>query len=300
MSSALIVEEKKWEESEVKGKRKAPENPQIKRETPKKAFRIDEDIAFRAPEKIRSDVVIPLAQFLIEGILEHRDPNKIDSITVDIIGKCLEQMVTKDVPIDILVEHKIGLLLKDFYDFLRLHPQLELLEVVTRCAFNRLKSRTGEVLLGEKKVLRYGTEDAGDNKPSIIPLAKDVEYNAVEIDEDQIKGLPLLGIPNTIVNRMKAIRKSKHSYGLRPRVEKQKKHSILYKKNAKEKVKKAKKEEVEEIKIDTETKSKYKKMKKAEGRVASNIRSEHKDIADKLNTLLQSKLPKGKNSPFAA
>jgi len=114
--------------------------------------------------KLGSYEVIPLLQKTISNVMKHKDPNKITEGEIMLIENCLEQVILYEVPIEVLVKHKIGLLVKGFYDFVHPYPQFEALDKVTRCAFKKLKKGACEELFGDNKVLHYSPKNEQANK----------------------------------------------------------------------------------------------------------------------------------------
>lgn len=238
----ILIEVKQWG-SVPKGKRKAPEPTFIQQGTLKESAKFEEvssvrTESFGAQEKIKSDEVIPLLQSLIGNILKHRDTRKILASDFETIENCMEQVITKDIPVDLLIKCNIGLLLKNFYDFVHLNPQLKLLETITRCAFKKLRKRTCEKLFGVKKTLEYSPEEEKSSELTNIPpkQSNEAERFNEEIKEE-IEDIARinaeaeeLDIKQKLPKRGKLkkgiAKKTTHTYSLRQMPRKIKRHDV--------------------------------------------------------------------------
>jgi hypothetical protein len=135
--------------------------------------------------KLGSYEVIPLLQKTISNVMEHKDPNKMTEGEMKLIENCLEQVILNEVPIEVLVKHKIGLLVKGFYDFVHTYPRFKVLDIVARCAFKKLKKCACEELFGDSKVLYYSPKSEQAQKSlskKSLPKSKGVE--AMEVKGD--------------------------------------------------------------------------------------------------------------------
>jgi hypothetical protein len=239
-----------WLGKGVGRKRKVLESTYVQQEVVKKVAKLEEEGSvrtefFEVQEKVKPDAVIPLLQSLIGNILEHKDPSKIVSGDISIIENCLEQVITKKIHIDILLEHRIGRLLKDFYDFVRSSANLEILSAITRCAFKRLKKRTWKELFGERKTLQCIAKE--DNELINIPLQqvnKVLNEEIKEEIEDATKANAEIDISldelKQAVVRKRMVRESRQTYNLRQVAMKSKRHINSRKRRAKALIKKVK------------------------------------------------------------
>ena len=233
-------------------------------EIPKKVAKFEEEASartefFEVQEKVKSDAVIPLLQSLLGNILEHKDPSKIASGDISLIENCMEQIITKGVPVDVLVEHKIGRLLKSFYDFVQLSSHLKTLNVITRCALKRLKKRTWKELFGERKTLQFIV--AENNELTNVPIQQlettlnekvkeEIEDDTKANGEvDKTEELPLPEVNQAVITntgeRERRIRKPTHTYDLRRTSRKPKKRIASCKQHTKAPVPKIKRVEEE-------------------------------------------------------
>lgn len=260
----------------LRGKRKVPEPIVVQQEMPKESIKLEEVSTVRTEsfgvkentkEKIKSDEVIPLLQSLIGNILEHRDTRKIPASDFEIIENCMEQVITKDIPVDLLIKYNIGLLLKNFHDFIHLNPQLKLLETITRCAFKKLRKRTCEKLFGVKKILEYFPEEEKSSELTNIPpkQSKEAERFNEEIKEDIARlnveakefnmeqKLPRKGKFNKGI-----VKEANHTYNLRQISKKAKRHDYFYRRKPRTKKLKAnpKNEEENKGRVDHDKKTK--------------------------------------------
>jgi len=106
--------------------------------------------------------IIPLLKSTIGNILNHKNPNMITSEDYDIIENCLEQLILRDVSMEVLIDSGVGVLIKDFYEFVHVNPQLKVLDLITRCAFRKLKKRVCEALFGVRKILPFAPDAESD------------------------------------------------------------------------------------------------------------------------------------------
>ena len=133
--------------------------------------------AINSSKKIKDDEVIPLLNKTLSDILQHKDPAKIPAADLEIISDCLEQVILRDISMQVLVASKMGVLIKQFYDFVHMNPQFKVLDIITRCAFKKLKRRVCEMLFGVTKTLQYHPaikqEEVKEDKEPAAPLSKE-------------------------------------------------------------------------------------------------------------------------------
>jgi len=124
-------------------------------------------------------------------ILTHKDPTKITTADLDIILNCLEQIILFEVPMQALLESKLGYLIRQFYDFVHSNRDFKVLDVLTRCAFKKLKKEVCEILFGVTKTIPY------ENKPissiaqkSVKKLPQSDAQNPIIIEDETTKKVP--------------------------------------------------------------------------------------------------------------
>eukprot|EP01022_Parablepharisma_sp_SALTPOND_P009659 TRINITY_DN139_c0_g1_i5.p1 TRINITY_DN139_c0_g1~~TRINITY_DN139_c0_g1_i5.p1 ORF type:complete len:353 (+),score=55.45 TRINITY_DN139_c0_g1_i5:427-1485(+) len=177
MNGKIIAEKKQWEGAEdihvakKRAKKEPAQMPKPTQEPPSKAKKdeeiklpthkdVKEEAKVMVPDlpsykKIQPHEVIPLLRGTLSKILEHKDPNKVSSADLKVIEGCLEQTILQEVPVQVLIDSKVGILVKEFYDFVHKNPQLKMLDIIARCAFKKLKKRVCEMLFGITKTLQY-------------------------------------------------------------------------------------------------------------------------------------------------
>lgn len=134
------------------------------------------------PISIKSGDVIPLLVKTIGKILEHKNPNLITSNIIEVLQECLEQVILKEISIETIMKFNIGILIKEFYEFIQSCPQLAILNIITRCAFKKLKERVYKAAFGIKKSLYYESEESHHDE---IERPKEDNSNM-----EDIKGIP--------------------------------------------------------------------------------------------------------------
>lgn len=232
-SKGMWTEEQYRDMQELRGKRTIPEATQTQQEPPKKTIKLEEIASlltesFEASGKVKADEAIPILQTKIESILEHKDANKVTPGDIDAIEKSLEEVITREAPIDLLTEHKIGLLLNSFHEFVCSRAELKVLEAVTRCAVKKLMKRTSEVLFGERKVLQCVSEGKEGTSEAVCSPAKqgaqaasgsseieDRTKTNAEMDKGKDEEVSLAEIKTTKRGRRRIVNKPTCSYGLR-------------------------------------------------------------------------------------
>lgn len=166
-SHAILDERTKWQAQQGPprtAKRKLPEAPLHALQSPRKRAAGEKEagkdswqgsVPVPCQRKLAPHEVIPLLQKTIGSVMEYGDSSRMSEEECKVIESCLEQIILKEVPMDVLVKHKIGLLIKQFYDYVHKNPQMKILDIVARCAFKKLKRSVYGALFGVSKTLQY-------------------------------------------------------------------------------------------------------------------------------------------------
>ncbi len=148
-----------WESSEgaeVTGKRDRCESRgKSSLEPPEKLKKVEEvpapqpiaELFGKKKAKAKGELVRAL-QTALERILVRRDPGKITEAELEQVADCLEEVIIRDVSVQALVESKVGMLIKQFYELVHAEPRLKAYDLISRCAFRKLKKRACEMLFG--------------------------------------------------------------------------------------------------------------------------------------------------------
>ena len=196
------------------------------------------------PISIKSGDVIPLLVKTIGKILEHKNPNLITSNIIEVLQECLEQVILKEISIETIMKFNIGILIKEFYEFIQSCPQLAILNIITRCAFKKLKERVYKAAFGIKKSLYYESEESHHDE--IEKLKEDNEniedikgipesQNKVKKSRSQLmnKGLPVL--KNSVYNLRNPMKPNKSNQSVNSKKKSSKPAEVKDKKSPKKK-----------------------------------------------------------------
>ncbi len=102
-----------------------------------------------AEPKVKTEEnVVETLQSTLARVLAHRDSGKISAQELDSLAACMETAILQDISVQALIRSKLGVLVKQFYDFVHSEPSLKELDLISRCAFRKLKKRACETLFG--------------------------------------------------------------------------------------------------------------------------------------------------------
>lgn len=173
-------------------KRRAPEDAhrsvpkKFKKLSPKKAKPEAQRETPPKHPKHKAAEIIPLLKRTIENILSHKDGSRVTREDCEVIEECLEQMILREVSMETLIESGVGKVVKRFYEFVHAVPELKVLDIITRCAFKKLKKRVIEALFGVKKTLPFSPDGELDTERK--PRPKSVKAKANHENRDKKHG----------------------------------------------------------------------------------------------------------------
>eukprot|EP00826_Nyctotherus_ovalis_P034349 TRINITY_DN2844_c0_g2_i4.p3 TRINITY_DN2844_c0_g2~~TRINITY_DN2844_c0_g2_i4.p3 ORF type:complete len:217 (+),score=65.46 TRINITY_DN2844_c0_g2_i4:468-1118(+) len=192
-------------------KRRAPEDAH--RSVPKKFKKLDPNEAQHEAQretppkhsKRRATEIIPALKRTIENILSHKDGSRVTREDCEVIEECLEQMILREVSMETLIDSGVGKLVKRFYEFVHDVPELKVLDIITRCAFKKLKKRVIEALFGVKKTLPFAPDSNLDierksRHKSVKAKVKHENSDKKHNEEEKVKTVRENGISLSLIH----------------------------------------------------------------------------------------------------
>ena len=106
-------------------------------------------------QKVQKMPLIPVLQEKLNKVLQQKDSRQISEAEINEISECLQEVILQDISLQAIIDSNVGVLIKQFYEHVHSEPALKILDLLSKCAFRKLKRRACESIFGKPSITDY-------------------------------------------------------------------------------------------------------------------------------------------------